>query len=121
MSIPTISALAYEYDPLPGIWLEHPGDGSEIEAIQRRVERTKTLDGGVAVVDGGFADGDRTIRLEVDTPTADQFAAAKRYVNLYQQIRVCTADGSFLCRGESLRGDMVAFVLVLLVESKLSA
>lgn len=43
----------------------------------RRVSRTKTLDGGCVIVDGGFSDSDRTLNIHVDynesTLTAIQY------------------------------------------------
>lgn len=36
----------------------------------RRVSRTKTLDGGCVIVDGGFSDSDRTLNIHVDYTAA---------------------------------------------------
>jgi hypothetical protein len=43
---------------------------SNTRSNQRRLSRTATLDGGVAITDGGFSDGDRTIEIRPAKLTA---------------------------------------------------
>ena len=121
MAISSVIVSAYSLDTSARLFIEHPSAGSQIGDNERRVARTQTLDGSVAFVDGGFVDGDRTIRLEVAAPSDSQLSAAKRYIELYTQVRVATCDGSFLCRPSAFRGDLAGFALTLFVQSKLSA
>lgn len=39
---------------------------SAVNDTTRRVSRTKTLDGGCVIVDGGFSDSDRTLNIHVE-------------------------------------------------------
>lgn len=76
----------------------------EIETLQntdignytRRVSRTSTLDGSVAVHDGGFAEGDRTIVLRWLPVTLEQEEAILRLTKLYGQLTYSDDTGAYL-------------------------
>lgn len=87
----------------------------------RRVTRHKTLDGGVAVYDTGYADGDRT--LLATEPDADQEAVAfARYiVETYSLVAASLSDGCYLGVPESYWiADDGTLNLRILVTEKLS-
>jgi len=62
----------------------------------RRVSRTATLDGGVSVYDGGYADGDRDIEIIVYDPSAEDKAFCDYIIENYSEVIVSTSEGAFL-------------------------
>lgn len=62
---------------------------------QRRATRTRTLDGGVVITDGGFAHGDRTLNVTVTHTDALKNILWALFQNA-NQIVVTTDDGAFL-------------------------
>jgi hypothetical protein len=72
-------------------------DSSDVDSMERRVNRVKTLDGGVAVSDGGFAHGDRTLTVLWRVQSAAQFAAVQYLVETYAQLHVSLRSGCYLC------------------------
>lgn len=62
---------------------------------QRRGTRTRTLDGGVVITDGGFAHGDRTFRISVAHADALHGALWLLFQNA-NRIVVTTGEGAFL-------------------------
>jgi hypothetical protein len=75
---------------------------SDVDTIDRRVNRVKTLDGGVVVNDGGFSHGDRTVRIAWKVTNAAQFSALQYLVQTYSQLRLSLRDGVYLCAPYSL-------------------
>ena len=61
----------------------------------RRVSRTSTLDGGVAVYDSGYADGDRTINVRVPKAASEVIAFMEYIIETYNIIRVTCLEGAF--------------------------
>ncbi len=61
----------------------------------RRVSRTSTLDGGVAVYDSGYADGDRTFNVRVPKATSDIIAFMEYMIETYSIIRAMCSEGAF--------------------------
>ena len=86
---------------------------------RRRVSRTATLDGGVAVNDGGFAEGDRVIVLRW-RPTRRLHDDVERLMQLYQRLHVATRSGVYLAAPEVYSPGPDQATLRLLVVSKLS-
>ena len=64
-------------------------------AGQRRATRTKTLDGGVVITDGGFSQGDRTLQITVSHTDPLQEILWSLFQNA-NQVVVATEDGAFL-------------------------
>ena len=58
----------------------------------RRLNRRKTLDGGVVITDGGFSEGDRSMSIQV-TATEELWAALWYFFQNVNQV-VISADGS---------------------------
>jgi hypothetical protein len=70
--------------------------------VTRRANRVLTLDGGVAVNDGGYSDGDLVFELEW-TPDVTIDTQVKRMVRLYPRAVLSTRDGVFEVVLESYR------------------
>jgi hypothetical protein len=80
----------------------------------RRVTRVKTLDGGVAVADGGYSAGDRTLRLTWRS-RADIDDRVTRMLALYRSIQVSLPDGCYrgvLDKYDSRSGKSTLTVLI---------
>lgn len=66
---------------------------SELRTAQRRMSRIKTLDQDVVVVDGGFVDGDRTIRLRMSALSEKDGSAIQAVSG--RRLSVSTDEGCF--------------------------
>lgn len=93
---------------------------SDTESMERRVNRVKTLDGGVVVNDGGFAHGDRTVTLAWKLQSAAEFDAVSYLVQTYNQLRVSLRDGVYLCAPYRLSQSAGEGQLELLLTDSLS-
>jgi autotransporter adhesin len=87
---------------------------------KRRVNRVLTLDGGVAVNDGGYSDGDLTFELEWDS-AEDTNAAILRMLQLYTRAVLSTRAGVFEVAIETYRLNAGKSRLVCLPIARLSA
>lgn len=70
-------------------------DGTESESIVRRVNRVRTLDGGVAVSNRGYAAGDRTVTLSLAGLPLATIERARRLLRLHSQLTVSLRDGCY--------------------------
>lgn len=61
----------------------------------RRVSRTKTLDGGVALDDAGYAEGDRTFNVEVEDISQSALETLHRIHSLYSVHLCANEEGIF--------------------------
>ncbi len=103
------SAGALMVDPLP--------EDTKIRENSRRLTRTKTLDGGVVISDGGFSHGDRTFDLAVSS-TAALWTALWTLLQNSSWIIVSTDEACFLAKMEDLReSNGKIFLKILLSES----
>lgn len=84
---------------------------------QRRVSSVPTLDGGVAVQDGGFAHGDRSFTLQADI-TADTLEILKHLHDTYAQLNLAIADGFYTTAPQRLSVNQGRALFSLLVISK---
>ena len=107
------------FDPLGSVTLQEL-PSSELDSVSRRVNRVKTLDGGVVVNDGGYAVGDRTFRIAWRLQSADQFESVRRLVRLYPRVNIATREGVFLASIQDLSRSAREASLTLLVIQKLS-
>lgn len=91
---------------------------SRIKGGTRRVSRTKTLDGGCAIYDGGFSHADRTWTIEaiVSDATWDILFAI---VSAYSLIYVAIAEGFFVCCVEHAVRKEDKATLSILVKEKI--
>jgi len=100
-----------EIEPLPG---ESEG------GISRRVSRVATLNQGVAVNDGGFSHGDRTLIYRYKPVSKDHDNRARRLVELHSRVYVSNADGVFECVPESFDPGADSNTITLFVILKVS-
>ena len=70
---------------------------SDVDSLERRVSRVRTLDGGVAYDDAGFAHGDRTLNVSWRIRDAAQYEAVRRLVREYSELHVSLSDGCYAC------------------------
>lgn len=69
------------YDAAGAVVLKPDTQGTTLRGGERRLTRTKTLDGGVVITDGGVAAGDKTLELRI---TSDR--------TLWQTLRALSED-----------------------------
>ena len=114
----TVTLSARTQDPLGVVTLTASARSAQGD-ISRRVSRTKTLDGGYAIHDGGHAMSDRDIRLQWRSDaTAD--AAVERLVRLYGQVTLSQRDGCYLVALQAYRPGQPYATLNLLVLERLA-
>jgi hypothetical protein len=92
---------------------------TELGDVTRRMNRTQTLDGGVAVNDYGHSEADRTITLRWRTLDREAEANIIRLVKSYGLLNVSTRDGLFSAAPETYRNTANESSLILLVKEKL--
>jgi len=108
-----IGISAPTYDPNGSIRIQEL-PSSDTDTVRRRVNRVRTMGGGVVVNDGGFAHGDRDLLIRFK-PTQAQFDAVQRLVRLYPQLDVSTRGGVFRCAPSTLETRKGETTLALLV------
>lgn len=88
----------------------------------RRVSRTKTLDGGCVIVDGGFSDSDRTLNIHVDYN--ETIFSKIQYLHENKTLVHVVIDDNFYSGAISSvtlsRGTQEAIRLQILVKEKLN-
>lgn len=114
-----ISIASTAFDLLGHLQIS-PLASSQVDTFSRRVTRVATLDGGVAISDRGYSDGDRTLVYTYRPVSADHDARARRIVSLHPTVTVSTPDGVFLAAPESFDVSPSQNTLTLLVIEKLS-
>lgn len=113
-----ISISAPSFDPIGNIIIQ-PLDASELEDIERRVSRIKTLDGGAVANDTGHSVADRTLNVTWRYTAAD-FELMKRFVQLYPRLLVSTPEAVFSAIPQRLTKRAGEASITLLVMQKLS-
>jgi len=114
-----ISITSRNFDPLGYLDID-PLPGSSEDNYSRRVTRTATLDGGVAISDRGYSDGDRTLTYRYRPVSRDHDNRAKRLLRLHPTVQVSTPDGVYLAAPQSFDSTPDGNTFALLVIQKLS-
>jgi hypothetical protein len=101
--------------------------GSELDpkAVQkndrreRRVSRTATLDGGIAVYDTGYAVADRSLVVRVKDANATVAAFLAYLVETYSEISITTSEAAFHGTPQQsyIEDDGTAVLEILITES----
>lgn len=86
----------------------------------RRVSRTATLDGGVAVADLGYSDGDRDVNIREPEASAASVDFARYIVETYGTVIISTADGAYEAVPDTFSVDDGTLTLKMLVKLKIS-
>ena len=89
-----ISLSATTYDPNGAIIV--PGRISNPYEAQRRGSVTATLDGGIAVYDGGYTIADQTLKCTLVWPSKTLLESLRYLVAYYGQVITCCEIGAFL-------------------------
>lgn len=89
-----ISLSATTYDPDGTIIV--PARVSNPYEAQRRGSVTATLDGGVAVYDGGYSIADQTLKCTLSHPSKTLLESLRYLVAYYGQVIICCEIGAFL-------------------------
>jgi len=88
--------------------------------LRRRVSRVATLDGGVAVNDRGFSDGDRDLPITWYTVSQEHSDLVARLIRLYPLLTVAMRDGVYLAAPESFTPGVKESTLNMLITRKLT-
>jgi len=97
----------------------HALPDSDVGTVTRRVNRVATLDGGVAVNDQGFSDGDRTMTVRF-RPGPDTDADLRRMMRLYPVVHAAMPEGVFEAAISAYGPDRGGASLTLLVIKKIT-
>jgi hypothetical protein len=89
--------------------------------ISRRVSRIATVDGGVAINDGGYSDGDILFDYTWRTVSKAHNDSIARIVKLYPTVKLSTIDGVFLAAPSTFTPGVTESTLQLLSIRKLSS
>lgn len=85
----------------------------------RRVSRTKTLDGGCAYYDTGYADADRNIVAEIENATQAEIDRAAYLVETYGEVTVCCSEGAFICVPDSYNLDEGKLTITFMIMERI--
>lgn len=96
-----------------------PTTGSDILAGERRIYRSPTLDGGVAIYDAGFSHGDRTLNVVVRGATQQQVLRAAELVEETTTVTVSTPDGVYIAALASYRYADGSLIVSILIRARL--
>lgn len=92
----------------------------DIRRADRRVNRQKTLDGGVVITDGGYADGDRDMAFRVPSEET-LWNALWSFFQTASLVTVSVADGCYLAALKRIREASGVIHIEVMVKHKLSA
>lgn len=90
-----IGIAAQRFDP-EGAFIVPWRDGTRLDDVTRRVSRTRTLDGGVAITNRGYSAGDTTAIISMDELPRKYIDMARRFVRLHPTITLSTPSGCFV-------------------------
>lgn len=92
---------------------------SKLISGARRVERTKTLDGGCSIYDGGFSHSDRSWSIEARVSDT-AWDALWAIMTVYALVNIATAEGYFTGCLESAVREEDRVILSILIKEKLT-
>ena len=92
---------------------------TELKNLTRRVSRTATLDGGVSIIDSGYADGDRTFNITADL-TETECDRLEYLIKNYSEVILAVPEGIFSVNLKSLQNFHGNIRLEILVNEKLA-
>lgn len=111
---------SYDFD-LNGVVSIELESSTDMGPMARRVSRSATLDGGVAVYDGGFSHGDRTLTLAWKSSDRALEEAIERLCTTYARLRLSLDSGVYEVAPETYTYGVDESELTLLVVQKESA
>lgn len=114
-----ISLSAPDFDINGQVYIDAFADSQR--TVTRRVTRTATLDGGVAITDGGFSHGDETLNYTWRTVNREHLWLISSLQENYPLVVVSNRDGCFSAAIETLSPGPAESSIVLLVKEKLTS
>jgi hypothetical protein len=115
-----IGIASYLYSSTNTVTFEPRAADTQLRGNARRVTRTKTLDGGVVIVDGGICDGDRTLKIAA-TATAALWTSLWAVFQGAALVTITTEEACFLAKVEDIAEDGEKITIKALVWEILSA
>lgn len=115
--IVSISAITFDIDGF--VTIETQADNTN-GITQRRVNRVATLDGGVAINDSGYSEGDRNLQFTWRTKSPEHSRSVERMVMLYPLVNVSTSEGFYLAAPSSFEPGSDVSTVSFLVQEKLA-
>ena len=98
------SLSALTYDVLGAVDIDATGE-SRWGRAERRVNRVRTLDGGYALNDGGFADSDRDMQITFSARDPDLVTRVQYLVRYHGQLYLSEPRGYWLVAPRGLEVD----------------
>jgi hypothetical protein len=111
-----IASQTYDAD---GAFILSPLADTSIRDMERRLTRTKTLDGGVVITDGGYSVGDRTLDIVVTSERELALSLAALLEDALWVI-VSTEEGCYLAKFQELRDRDGKLTIRALIKEDLS-
>lgn len=102
-------------DPLGAQLLDLPPGAANLGDTARRVSRVATLDGGAAIMDGGYTVADRTISIDLSGQRRATVDALKYLCATHTMLLLLTEDGAFRAAPERVSVTANSASMVLLV------
>lgn len=95
-----IGLASYAYDADGDLMIAPLYEDTSIRAMERRLSRVRTLDGGCVITDGGLTAGDRSFTLVCQSDSA--IWSVLRNLSAGSWITVATDEGCYLAKLERI-------------------
>ena len=117
MNIIGISTITVDVN---GNIIIEPNINTKIKSNTKRVARRKTLDGGVVITSGGYAEGDRTFEIHANV-TKTVWDKIWNIFKTYTLIYISSEEGFFSAAIESALYEDNEAVLSILIKERLDS
>ena len=111
--------IASELKMVDGAFILDVLPDSKTREGSRRVVSRKTLDGGVVIIDGGFAHGDRNVMVSIES-SEELWAKLWPFFQTVLSVTVSLEDGCFLGALDSVSENSGVIVMRVLLKEKIS-
>ena len=119
--ISSVGIAARVFDTNGTLFIPRPAaaGAEQSRRLERRVSRTKTLDGGCVYYGTGYAEADRDITVMIPQASDAMEAVAQWLWESYEELTVCCDLGAFLCAPKGLSKYDGTLTLTLMVIERL--
>lgn len=114
-----IGIAARTYMASGGTMIKPLTDDTSLRDLERRVSRTKTLDGGCVITDGGVSAGDRTFTIAVES-SKTLWDLLKGIFDDSTWVSVSTDEGCYLAKMQRLVEKSGKITMTILLSSDLT-
>lgn len=90
-----ISISTTVFDMIGNLIIKNETPSFDMRTLSRRINRSKTLDGGVVLQDSGFAHGDRTFNIKVVAAKKDYAERMFYLTSNYAELLFVNSEGVF--------------------------